>query len=113
MNYNNLELNTIEIAEASELFKTTDGSAKFYIPVLMFFSSNTIELRPYTAAKNIVNKEDNLNMGPINTFTGHIEIPLHEERLGKWPKNEVPKGTKFMVVFVGGDITKPRILGRY
>ncbi|MCK9199036.1 MAG: hypothetical protein M0P49_05480 [Bacilli bacterium] len=110
--YKDLPLNTIEIAEASEDFYTTDGSAKFYIPSLMPFISNTIEMRPYSSAKNIVNKVD-VVLGPINTFTGHIVIPLHIERLGEWPEDKIPKGSQFMVVFVGGDITKPRILGRY
>ena len=111
--YKDLPLNTIEIAEASEEFLRTDGSAKFYIPSLMPFISNTIEMRPYSPAGNIVNKVDIVLPG-INTFTGHIVIPLHVERLGEWPPDDkIPKGTLFMVAFVGGDITKPRILGRY
>jgi len=111
--YKNLQLNTTEIAEAAESFYTTDSSAKFYIPVLMPYTSNTTELRSYPSQKNIINKIDNLGITPINTFTGHIDIPLHIERLGSWYQNRVPKGTKFMITFVGGDITKPRILGRY
>jgi len=111
--YKDLQLGTVEIAEAAATFYTTDSSAKFYIPILMPYTSNTAMLSSYPSQKNIVNKVDNLGITSTNTFTGHIDIPLHKERLGSWPYNKVPKGSKFMVVFVGEDITKPRILGRY
>ncbi len=111
--YKNQDFRYVEIAEASEDFFTTASSAKFYIPTLQPFTSNTTELRPYPAQSNIVNKENNLGIAKTNTFTGHIDIPIFPELIGSWYQNRVPKGTKFMIVFVGGDIMKPRIIGRY
>ena len=44
----------------------------------------------------------NLSSGEI---TGHISI-IPTDRI-------IPAGSKWIVVFIGGDITKPRIIGRY
>lgn len=112
--YENLDLRYIEIAEAAETFYTYESSALFYIPVLMpmIDSTNKITEKPLPSNRNILNK----NRPKISAkaySTGSISIPLHEERLGSWYKNRVPKGTKFMVAFIGGDINKCRIIGRY
>lgn len=110
-----IELNNVEIAIAADAFYTTQDSAKFYIPILQPFTSNTTKENkfPFQGMGNIQNKEPLSGIGGTNIFTGCIDIPIHSERLGSFYHDIVPKGTEFMVVFVGGDINKPRILGRY
>lgn len=112
--YEKLDLKYPEIAIAAETFYTTDSSAKFYIPVLMPLigssaSSSTTRLPSTT---NILNK-NRPKVSSTAYSTGSIEIPLQQERLGHWYENRVPKGSKFIVIFIGGDINNCRILGRY
>lgn len=112
--YENLDLKYIEIAVAAKKFFTTDSTAKFYIPALMPLFGSTDKQYPTSlpSSTNILNQEKPTISR--NAYTsGYITIPLHIERLGSWHENKVPAGAEFMVVFVGGDLNKPRILGRY
>lgn len=116
--YEELDLRYPEIAVAAEEFFTTQGSAKFYIPVLMPMVSNTTRSNRegFPSSTNILNK-DRPNISKTAYTTGYITIPIHSERMGHWSHrkipNLVPRGAEFIVIFVGGDINKPRILGRY
>ena len=116
--YEDLDLKYPEIAIAAEDFYTTQSSAKFYIPVLMPLVTNTtrINQQNFPNNMNILNK-DKPQISKSASTTGYITIPIHRERMGEWYHREqhnlVPKGAKFIVIFVGGDINKPRILGRY
>lgn len=112
--YEKLDLKYPEIAIAAHRFYTTDSSARFYIPVLMPLigsdsSSNRTRIPPNT---NILNK-DRPSISSSAYSTGSVSIPLREERLGHFYRNIVPKGTKFIVIFIGGDINNMAILGRY
>lgn len=112
--YENLDLKYPEIAVAAHMFYTTDSSARFYIPVLMPLigadaSGSTTRL---PSSGNILNK-DKPSISSSAYSTGSISIPLRIERLGSWYKNRVPRGTQFIVAFIGGDIGNPQILGRY
>jgi len=116
--YEDLDLRYPEIAIAAEEFYTTQSSAKFYIPVLMPMISNTtrINREGFPNNTNILNKE-RPQISKMASTTGYITIPLQGERLGNWTTrkipNLVPAGAQFIVIFIGGDINKPRILGRY
>ena len=112
--YEKLDLKYPEIAIAAETFYTTDSSAKFYIPILMPMigsssSTSTTRIPPNT---NILNK-NRPSITSTASSSGSISIPLRQERLGYFYKNIVPRGTKFIVIFIGGDINNPAILGRY
>lgn len=117
--YEDLDLKYPEIAIAAENFYTTQSSALFYIPVLMPLVTNTTKVnkQSFPNTMNILNK-DKPQISRTASTTGCISIPIHKERMGDdWyyqkQHNYVPKGSKFIVIFVGGDINKPRILGRY
>lgn len=112
--YEKLDLKYPEIAIAAQTFYTTDSSANFYIPVLMpMMNSNSSGSRTkLPSSKNILNKNKPLISSSAYS-SGSINIPLRSERLGSWKYNKVPKGSKFIVIFIGGDIDNPQILGRY
>lgn len=112
--YEKLDLKYPEIAEAAEGFYTYQSSARFYIPILMpLIGSNTntatTKIPPNT---NILNKV-RPTISSTAYSSGSVIIPLRQERLGYFYRDYVPKGTKFIVVFVGGDIDNIAILGRY
>lgn len=111
--YEKLDLRYPEIAEAAEGFYTTQSSARFYIPVLMpLIGSSGGHTTKLPSNRNILNK-DRPHVSSTAYSSGSVVIPLRIERLGSWYKNYVPKGTKFIVVFIGGDIDNIAILGRY
>ena len=116
--YEELDLKYPEIAIAAEEFYTTQSSANFHIPVLMpLLSSNSSSSREaFPSNTNILNK-DRPEISRMAYASNYISIPLHSERMGSWAHrkipNLVPRGAEFIVIFIGGDINKPRILGRY
>ncbi len=112
--YEKLDLKYPEIAEAAEGFYTYQESARFYIPILMPLvgSSSNISTTRIPPNTNILNK-NRPRISSTAYSSGSVVIPLRRERLGTFYNNYVPKGTKFIVVFIGGDINNIAILGRY
>jgi hypothetical protein len=55
--------------------------------------------------------KDPINIGKINT-SSIIKIKLPREVTRDYPKKYIPVGTRFIVTFNSGDITKPVIVGR-
>ena len=111
--YKDLDLKYPEIAITLESFnKYSDATVLCSIPVLMPFMQNSAD-RINTG--NIENKVNNLSIGPCMIHRGTY-IKINKEYSQNCPANsngDVPAGQKFIVVFVGGDIDKPRIIGRY
>lgn len=123
--YDKLDLKYPEIAIAMEdIDRSNPGKIKFIIPVLTpnldstRLMSNTI----YQTKANLRNNSSfKLEVENI-TLTNYIEIPVPSEvcmtlvcgTIGM-PDDirYIKKGSKWIVVFVGGDITKPRIISRY
>lgn len=112
--YNDLDLKYPEIAIALET-----NSNKFYIPVLMGLiegaGSVPITINTRVSSSNIRNKNNNLAISSVtkqNYITLSVPSYLYYEDHNitgiKWNK-----GDKFIIVFVGGDINKIRIIGRY
>ena len=111
--YKDLDLKYPEIAITLEKFsKHSDATVLCNIPVLLPFMQNTAD-RINTA--NIENKVNNLGIGPCTIHKGTY-LKINREHSQYCPANRdgiVSAGEKFIVVFVGGDIDKPRIIGRY
>lgn len=112
--YDTLDLRYPEIAEC---LVTNDN--KFYIPVLMALVDYA-GLPPKSISVNnnpakLFNKENNIGLSSI-TRTNYIELEVPQYL---WYEDyritgiKYNAGDKFIIIFVGGDLNKIRIIGRY
>lgn len=104
--YDELDLKYPEIAICIEDTETNIG--KFMIPILTPMLNITepyIKKHDEFEKTNIINGDD-IKASPVN-LTNYIEMKL--------PKgyNAAKKDDKFIVVFIGGDINKPVLIGGY
>lgn len=101
-NYNNLEI-------AICLEDTTSDVGKFCIPALTPFVDMD---NPYdkidspASTANILSGTKGMDISPC-TVSNYIDIDLPEYI------KSAKKGDKFILSFIGGDINKPYLLGRY
>ncbi len=105
--YQDLQLKYPEFAICLE--DSSNGVAKFYIPVLTpILDSDS----PYdktdinVSTRNIINDVSTMNIQAC-TRSNYLSLKLPQN------DNECKKGDKFVIVFIGGDPNKPYILGRY
>lgn len=106
----NLDTRYTEIAELVYITnKYYPGVQEFKIRSLVTGEKDETS---YNNKRNIKNK--NSSMLGINTTTqaSTIKINLPKQHTISYPKKFIPAGTKFIVCFVGGDISKPQIIGR-
>lgn len=104
--YDNLDLRYPEIAICLEDTDTNIG--KFFIPILTPTLNKTqayYELDNAFDNRNIENRDD-LRLSPVN-ISNYIELKL--------PKGyeSAKKDDKFVVIFLGGDMNKPILIGGY
>ena len=60
---------------------------------------------------NILNDDlSALPIGQVNTSTV-LKLPVPFEVSRRYPLKFIPPGTRFVITFLSGDITKPRIVG--
>lgn len=111
--YSNLNNFRQELAVLQETINKYDPpkKAKFIIPALMGNVPNTDKTTP-NRSNNIKNKTNNLGI-TSTTITNSITLEVPKEYVINYPSKYVPEGTKFIVGFVGGDITSAKITGRY
>ena len=114
--YSSLDLKYIEIATlVNTCNKYKPGVQQFYIPSLVPFKNQqglvkTVKNNTYNLQNTSADKQ---NLGVTNATTGStISIALPKEHTRWYPTKWVPAGTQFLVTFTGGDITKPKIVGR-
>lgn len=117
-----------EIATLLEPVTYQKNIGKFFIPILTptLSGSSTYQAnRPVVSTSNIVNK-DNLGLSGY-TETNYIELTVPKHLFNPIIKNhtsekdvhhvvtyeQYPAGTKFIIVFIGGDINNIRIIGVY
>lgn len=94
-----------EIAICLEPIDST--KAKFYIPVATPLLSKNIaydETPTKVITDNILSDKSTLNISPC-TISNYVELKLPDDK-------PVKKGDTFIVVFLGGDINKPNLIGR-
>lgn len=89
--------------------KYNPGVQEFTIPALM--SNTASRTVPNNNSSNILNADKNLGLSNA-TYSGRLTLTLPKEYTRNYPTKVVPAGTKFLVLFVGDDITNPRIIGR-
>ena len=107
--YENLDLRYPELGIALSGTSGSSRKIKMYIPTLMAFVDDNNKT-PKRKVNKSPSKSNILNKEPIalsNTISKNyitIQVP---EYLGR-----ISKGTKLVVVFIGGDITQPVVIGR-
>lgn len=113
--YDNIDLRYPEIAIAmQDINKHNPGKVKFAIPILTPTIDTSKKIENYVH----LNKRNLKNNTPIEIkdiiINNYIEIAMSSSICITQPEDEyIPSGSKWVVVFVGGDITKPQIISRY
>lgn len=112
--YQDFELKYPEIGIALEDFHYK-SKAKIFIPVLlpeMSSTSATKGTRRSKAASNIVNSNGKRGIGSC-TITNYVELTVPSYIASGLTDKDgiIKKGTKFILVFVGGEINNPKIIG--
>lgn len=97
--------------ETVNKYENPDSKHPFYIKALVPLESEvgrTIDI----PRNNIMNK-DTTNLS-TDTMISEITLDLYIPKylLMDYPDKYIPKGTKFLVCFVGGNINKTQIIGR-
>lgn len=117
--YDNLDLKYPEIGIAiQDINRLNPGKVKMIIPILTPNMDNTkaIEKVAYQNSSNLMNAKKNVNIQNIK-ITNYIEIPFPSEicTVSEYDTDRftIEAGSKWIIVFVGGDITKPRPIARY
>ena len=105
----------VYVAKSVEIInKYNPGKCKFAIPQLMDADGSEL---PSTSkipnSKNNLANKDKSGINPTYTeVSTYIEIDVPLEHTMFYPTKIIPVGTVFWVMFVGGDINKPIIVGR-
>jgi hypothetical protein len=107
---NNLDTRYTEIAELVYITnKYYPGIQEFRINALV---TNKTNETVHNQSSNVKNKNSTM-LGLSTTTKGDtIKIKLPKEHTINYPDKFIPAGTKFIVNFIGGDISKPLIVGR-
>ena len=97
--------------ETIDKYENPDSKHPFYIKALVPLESEigrTINIQ----RNNIMNKD----LSNLSTYsmTSEITLDLHIPKylIMDYPDKYIPKGTKFLVCFIGGNINKCQIIGR-
>jgi len=112
--YSDIDLKYTEVAILmTTCNKYTPGTQTFYLQSLvpMKDKSNSIETEQVSAS-NLENKDiSSITLSEVNT-SSTIELEVPKEVTRNFPTKWIPPGTRFLVSFAGGNITKPQIVGR-
>lgn len=111
--YNSDDMKYTEIAILMETTnKYHPGKKQFYLQALTPGQPKTID----TTKENVnTNNLQNLNDKPqVKSIESNSTIILElPKEVTRWfPVKWIPPGTRFIVSFIGGDLTKPMIIGR-
>ncbi len=105
--YGSHDYTNLEIAVCLE--DTKDSKGKFYIPALMPLLEHKDaydKKDPPISTSNILSDASKLNIKQC-TISNYIDMYLPEYI------DKAKKGDKFVISFIGGDINKPYIIGRF
>ena len=118
--YDKMDLKYPEIAIAmDDIDRANPGDVRFIIPVLTPLMNNTKPVSDIIRQNklNLMNdKSVRLEIDNIRvTNTVSISVPQEVCNVYRLTNDNriIKSGSKWIVVFVGGDITKPRIVSRY
>ena len=110
-------VNELTTTQVAILLETTNkyipGVKKFRLQAISGLQENSVGITKESINKsNILNKDiANLPINSINT-SDVIELEIPKDVSRNYPTKFIPPGTRFIVSFTSGDITKPNIIGR-
>ena len=116
--YDRMDMKYTEIGIAmQDIDRKNPGPVKFIIPILTpNMSTNKLFSKTiYQNRINLKNKSSAFDIQNI-TMSNYISIPIPKELCMCYDIDSdpiIPKGSKWIISFVGGDITKPRPIARY
>lgn len=117
--YDNMDLRYPEIGIAMQQIDRLDpGEVKFIIPILTpnMDNSRLIDSRVHQNKDNLMNKNKSIEVESLN-IRNYISIKMPKEVCSTYHISDenrfIGSGSKWIIVFVGGDITKPRIIAPY
>ena len=116
--YDKMDLKYPEIGIAmQDIDRRNPGAVKFIIPILTpnMDSSKIINKTIYQNKSNLRNKTIAFDIKNIS-LSNFILIPMPKEVCMTYDMDDdpiIPSGSKWILSFVGGDITKPRPIARY
>lgn len=114
MDFGNLDLKYVEVAILMETTnKYHPGKVQFYLQALTPSKPKTVDntVRNTSNLGNLTNVDSNIGASEI-TSGSTLTLELPKEVARNYPKKWIPQGTRFLVSFIGGDLTKPVIIGR-
>ena len=111
--YLNVDNMRIEIAVLQEEVNAyTPSKGKFRIPALM---TEDVVANIKTSNSNIINRRNgNIGSSGVN-INNYIELQIPFEYSFSYgaSNRKIPKGTKFLVAFIGANVNDAKIIGRY
>jgi len=117
--YDNMDLRYPEIGIAmQQIDRLNPGEVKFIIPVLTpnMDNSRLIESKIHQNKSSLMNKNKNIEIETLSV-SNYITIKIPREVCSMFyiadDDRFIPSGSKWIIVFVGGDITKPRVIAPY
>ncbi len=101
-----------EICETME--PTSGGNVSCRIPVLMHSIPGGIpkDISVPGRKPNILNMSYNPSPATLTT-SNYLSVNVPTYIANDFPYNIIPKGSKLIIVFVGGDISNIKVIGRY
>lgn len=114
---NEVSIDDFKHTEVAILLTTTNkyipGTQKFRLQSIVGLKENSEAVDTQQIdTSNLVNK-DSSTLGISTAKTASIiELDLPKEVTRNYPYKWIPPGTRFLVSFTSGDITKPIIVGR-
>lgn len=116
MSLTTTDFTRLEIAELREdVNKYHPGVHPFYIQALMPDQPIIDEPTPKpNKVSNLINDKTTkpLIITDEITMGSNIMIPLPREYTLGYPNKWIPKGTRFLIAFIGRDVNNPKIVGR-
>ena len=87
----------------------------FYVPNLSPYQTDAPDVSRDPAISKTPLKNQKPSEVVVNTYgdNGLLFIPFPKYVALTYPEKYIPAGTLWIVEFVGGDVTKPIIVGRY
>lgn len=93
--------------------KYTPGTQTFRLQSIVGLQENSTSTNTVSVSKsNLVNKDTSVVPLSSVTTTDTIDLEVPKDVTRNYPTKFIPPGTRFIVAFTGGDITKPIIVGR-
>lgn len=109
-----MDMNSTEVAVLLETVnKYTPTTHKFRLQAVTGLQENSLD--PETKAvntSNLLNKDSSTIPKGNVTTSDVVELTIPRDVSRNYPTKFIPPGTRFIVSFTGGDITKPVIVGR-